>query len=253
MKFFQLSLLIIFFLNVDRISSLEMQSTAESSMTSTAQNFMDLFNVLLAPTKPTPAKTKAKAKKVKKAKKKVKKIKKKSKKDKKKTKKMKKKWDGTKLFKVGWLKISSKAFRNISKYPPIKIPNNRVHRILLNYHNFRINDRFHKGSKSIPNQKAFWFRLSGRILYYSNKKDEINVLDTLYVKNIKTVLSLSHYVKNANCFKIKDVRKTTYKLCAKTLPEKIGWVCKIKEMLGEPLEKVCGGKSGKKGKKSGKK
>jgi len=162
------------------------------------------------------------------------------------TKKLTKKrkyFDPKKIFKEGWLMISSKAFRNLDRYPHLRVPEeNRLHKILVNELNFRVNDRFKYGSSLIPDKLYFWFHLSGRMLYYSNKKVDINILDTLYIKNIKTVLSLSSYSSNANCFKITDTRSETYKLCARTLIEKIKWVCKIQEILGVPLEEACGGK-----------
>lgn len=145
------------------------------------------------------------------------------------------------LFKVGWLKVSSKIFRNTNKYPPIRIPGKRIHSILIDSNDFRLNDLYKEGSKSIPHHRDFWFRLSGRLLYYSNTKEDINVLDSIYIKNIKTVLSLSNYSKNANCFKIKDKRQQQFRICAHSIEDKVKWVCKIQEILILPKEIACGG------------
>ncbi len=148
MKYSQLSFLLIFLISFETIKSLNSQ--AESSLSLTSENIMDLFNAFFSPNA-----SKSETKQVKK-KEKILKKKSKTKTDKsrkkpkekrnKKLSKKRKNFDPNKIFKEGWLMISSKAFRNLNRYPQLKVPEERrSHRILINEQYFRVNDRFKYG------------------------------------------------------------------------------------------------------------
>ena len=235
----QMIISIFFFVTFQAINNSQLESS------SSALNFMDLFNFILTPTQITPPKSNYsnKLSKSKSSNKELTKLikKKKFKKKKDQIKIKKRKADPNTIYKFGWLKISSKVFTNLRRYPKIIIPGKKIHNIIVDTNYFRLNDEYSRYSKSIPHHRDFWFRLSGRLLYYSNRKEDINVLDSIYIKNIKSVLSISNYSKNTNCFKINDIRQQTFKICAHTIEEKVEWICKIKEILRKPKEVACGG------------
>jgi len=75
----------------------------------------------------------------------------------------------------------------------------------------------------------FWFRLNGLHLYYAQKKADINILDSIAVRNI---LNTHDRNRNSRCFRILDREKHRWKLCAQTKIVLFKWKCEIKKMLG---------------------
>ena len=159
--------------------------------------------------------------------------------------------DANKIYIEGWLSISSSVFKNTRVYPPIRFSDGSEITIKINHKNFRINSLYEKTDKQgPPSETSFWFRVSGRHLYYSLKNDEVNVLDNIYISSIKSSFPLSSFSKNARCFYLKDIRNVKFVLCAQTIIERNKWICRIQENLGQPLDPICSGKKKKSSKKN---
>jgi carbonic anhydrase len=121
--------------------------------------------------------------------------------------------------------------------------------IKVNNKNFRVNPEFVKGVKAgAPGKTFFWFRLSGRHIFYSTNKKDINILDNVYVNKITHATPLDKFSKNAYCFMFKDVRRVKYKICTRAIIERNKWVCQLQKNLGQAEDPICKGK--KKGKKA---
>jgi len=139
------------------------------------------------------------------------------------------------IIRTGWLKISSKMFTQTNKFPPIILPNGKKIKIKINQSYFRLNQAYVKGTKNPnlpPKRKYFWFRLSGKHLYYSMTKNDINVLGDVPLKNIITSYASQDSKNENNCFKVVDREGRNWKLCAKSKVLRMKWICKIKEILG---------------------
>lgn len=164
------------------------------------------------------------------------------------------KLDHRKIYLEGWLSISSRSFRNYYLYPPIRFSDGREIVIDINSKYFRKNSLYDKRDKTlVPGKYYFWFRLSGRHVYYSLKKDDINILDNIYISHISYALALDSFSKNAKCFYIKDNRNIKYVMCAQTLQLRNLWICQIQRNLGQPEDPLCKGiKKKPKGKKPAK-
>ena len=170
---------------------------------------------------------------------------KKDKKKKKKTKiikiKRKKFSDPIKVLMNGWLKVSTTMFRNTARFPPIVLPNGKEIKIQVNRKYFRINQAYAPGkvSENLPrNKKYFWFRLSGKNLYYSMTKSDINVLGVVTIKNVADSYPSTQFVEEKNCFKVLDRESRNWTLCAESQELRNKWICAIKSMLGLP-DKTC--------------
>jgi carbonic anhydrase len=145
--------------------------------------------------------------------------------------------DPIKIIKNGWLKISSPNFLHTGKFPLLNLPNDSHIQIKTTKNYFRINEAFNPMKKGNfpPGKLYFWFRLSGKHFYYSQKKDDINVLGSIYMKNIKN----AKIPVEINCFRIIDKANRNWKLCADTEAKRNKWVCLIKSVLGYPEDATC--------------
>ena len=161
--------------------------------------------------------------------------KKKKVKTKKKIIKRKKFKDPVKVFYKGWLQVSSPMFRHTGRFPPMLLPNGRTVTIKTNKNFFRINTDYNKNNKSkdYPAGKLFfWMRLSGKNIYYSSNRKDINILGNIAVKNVFDAYRHDKTSKNPLCFRIYDREDRRWKLCANSISDRNKWVCKIKEVLG---------------------
>lgn len=152
------------------------------------------------------------------------------------------KLDANKIYADGWLSISSSVFKNTRIYPPIRNTDGSESVISVNSKNFRINSQWQKGKKgkgSSPGKTFFWFRLSGRHIYYSNNPRDINVLDNIYVSKIIFAMPLDLKKKQAPCFYFKDSRKIKFKVCAPNVAERNKWICLLQKNLGQPQDPLC--------------
>ena len=160
--------------------------------------------------------------------------------------KRKKYADPIKILKDGWLKVSSSMFKHTGRFPPIVLPNGKEIKIVVDKQYFRINQIYSPGRVSPsfpPSKKYFWFRLSGKNLYYSMTRDDMNVLGVVTVKNIIDSFPATDMRSEKNCFRIKDRELRAWNLCAENIDQRNEWICKIKEMLGLSDKKLCSVKS----------
>jgi hypothetical protein len=118
--------------------------------------------------------------------------------------------------------ISSCEFLDRNIFPGIKIDKEKLLTIKTDINNFRINDSWNKSidnninKKEQPNNKFFYFRLSGLNLYYSNTKTDINILHIISVKSMHKILPPSLDVKTeyiTTCFELFDIQYEKYKIC----------------------------------------
>ena len=80
----------------------------------------------------------------------------------------------------------------------------------------------------------FWFRLSHSNLYYTRDNLEMIVLGAINIHNIEEIKSAAF--PQTWCFRISDVEKDNWILCAKEENEKKDWECAIKKVLGRECE-----------------
>jgi len=135
-----------------------------------------------------------------------------------------------------WFMVSSKGFLDPSRFPPIHIGHKKTLTIKTDANNFRINGAY--GNKQLkadlPNDKFFWFRLSGLNLYYSTTETDINILGAINVESIESVLvpmqdSSTEYI--TTCFTVKDTSRLDWKICGMKEPVVKQWFCQIKSFL----------------------
>ena len=137
------------------------------------------------------------------------------------------------LIKEDWLKISTPSFNNPNIFPPIFLTNGSVAKIQFDDRFFRINPVFNNSTQddNLPrNNTLFWFRLSGKSLYYADTKTDMNVLGAILTENLVDARPLSDYGNENTCFQIDDIEKNNWKLCANTTKRRNKWICKIKEI-----------------------
>ena len=106
----------------------------------------------------------------------------------------------------GWLRVSSNSFQDPDRYPGIPHPEGggedaqlKVQVIgpdgnataLQKSGSFRKNHKFSPGSKEIPFEDAYYFRLSGKNLYFTEGKDDMVVVGAISVKNLLEIASVS--------------------------------------------------------------
>jgi carbonic anhydrase len=158
----------------------------------------------------------------------------------KKKKTSKRKVDPKKMYLQDYLSISSSVFKNTRIYPPIVLPNGEENIIHVDRKNFRINSEYEKGNKKGgASKRFFWFRLSGRHIYYSSNSKDMNILDNIYVSKISHALPLGDFSKQAYCFYFKDIRRIKFKVCGTSVIQRNKWVCQLQYNLGQPLDPVC--------------
>ena len=140
--------------------------------------------------------------------------------------------------------VSTAAFLDRYRFPPVNIERNKFWTIKTDKNNFRINDSFKKTSNKDkqPNDKFFFFRLSGLNLYYTNTKSDLNILGAISVKSMEKILtpsfnSSTDYI--TTCFVLTDSERLKYKICGMKENTVKHWYCQIKSFLGEQDMDVC--------------
>ena len=142
--------------------------------------------------------------------------------------------DESRLILEDWLRISSPMFKNKQRFPPIAMPDGTFQEILVDQGFFRNNTAFNENNvdpSMPPGQFFFWFRLSGKNIYYSTTQTDINILGALSVINVEDATPLDDYSPEPTCFIIKDKELKNWKLCGDSIDIRNKWVCKIKEIL----------------------
>lgn len=144
--------------------------------------------------------------------------------------------------------VASKAFLDRNRFPPVHITRNKFWTIKTDLNHFRINDAYVKDKshfndkKKAPNDKFFYFRLSGLNLYYTNTNSDINILGAINVASIEQILAPSmdastEYI--TTCFVVNDIERQKYKMCAMEEKQAKHWYCQIKSFLGQQDINIC--------------
>lgn len=143
-----------------------------------------------------------------------------------------------------WFMVSSKAFRDPRKFPPITLKDNSQVRIEVDLKDFRINNAHGNPDMQdkLPSNKFFWFRLSGLNIYYSSTKSDINILGAIAIDSLSSIVSTgtdasTEYI--TTCFSVSDHARDEWKICG--LDEVIvkNWYCQIKSFLKEEDLVLC--------------
>jgi carbonic anhydrase len=140
----------------------------------------------------------------------------------------------------GELFISSAAFRNRERFPPVMLPNGTVAEIEVDSDMYRVNGQ---GCENSNCKLNFWFRLAPQLhLYYAATEKDLNVLGAISIKNMVRVGDpLSPTITQcgeAYCFEIEDTVDSNWKLCAITWKRAMKWICAIKGAL-EIYDATC--------------
>lgn len=143
--------------------------------------------------------------------------------------------------------ISSKSFLDRNKYPPVQIARKKFVEVKTDINNFRINDSYEKNEEKHdkevnPDNKFFFFRLSGLNLYYANTKSDYNILGAIAVTSLERIQEPSmdatgEYI--TTCFNIHDAERNTYKMCAMKKDTARHWYCQILSFLGQSNFDMC--------------
>jgi carbonic anhydrase len=136
-----------------------------------------------------------------------------------------------------WFMISSATFKNTNKFPLVTLWSGQKLKIKTDKEYFRINDAFFNstGGDIGPNEKFFWFRLSGLNIYYSLTQSDMNILGAIAVTSIGNVASTGGSTSGGNqtyCFSVADSEATAWKICGLSEKTTSQWVCQIKKLLG---------------------
>lgn len=86
---------------------------------------------------------------------------------------------------------------------------------------------------TVPADNAFYFRISGLNLYYTETQKDMIVLGAISVENI---VSPSTSKLGTNCFRVRNKQNDHWDLCAKDDKENREWVCAISKAMGRPCE-----------------
>ena len=132
--------------------------------------------------------------------------------------------------------ISSNEFLKRDKYPSINLGAGKSLSIKTDVNNFRINGAYANKNleEKLPNNKFFYFRLSGLNIYYSTTKTDINILGSISIGNIEELMtpgqdSSTEYI--TSCFEIINNEKTKFKICGMKEETVKLWFCQIKSFL----------------------
>jgi len=140
----------------------------------------------------------------------------------------------------GWMTISSPAFANRNRYPQL-VTSDGVQAMIDLAKYERVNSNYASAkTQGAPLANAFWFKVRGGYIYYSSTKEDINVLDAIFVKEVKNnqeTAAISN--NNATCFEVLDYDNNSWKLCAQTKNAKLEWMCSLLKYLKEPLDYLC--------------
>jgi carbonic anhydrase len=135
----------------------------------------------------------------------------------------------------GWLKISSPEFKNKNKFPPLEV-DGKIFKVMSDNRNFRINYNFDEKKKSndLPQSNIdFYFRLVKNLIYYTESKNDVNILQSIDVISVKPKsIFLPGQESESLCFSVKDSENIEWDLCGQDKKTRDDWLCKLRTILG---------------------
>ena len=147
-----------------------------------------------------------------------------------------------------WWSISSPDFKNHERHPPVLLTNGTAIEIQVDSEFNRFNPAFYcpKETNKPPTNLDFWFRLNNNNLFYSSTKTDMNILGNVewmkvinIVEVIKKTVNEQGDEESKFCFKINDESNMGWELCTTNSFLQIHWVCRIKGILGMPIDEHC--------------
>lgn len=144
-----------------------------------------------------------------------------------------------------WFMISSKIFLNQQIFPDIININQPKMRIQIDSNEFRINGAYGNTllKENLPNNKFFYFRLSGLNLFYSSTDTDINILGSIHIDSVSSVLYQEKQDASTEflttCFKVIDDKHNEYKICGMKEEVVKYWYCQLKSFLLQADSVYC--------------
>ena len=133
-----------------------------------------------------------------------------------------------------WMTISSASFANKDRYPDLYLPNRNLVQVNQGEGQRRLNENYGEALKSgAKNQYEFYTKMKSKYIFYFNKKEDLNILDSIYVSNVQDLND------SENCFKIESQTKESYVLCGRDHTVKLRWLCSIQSLFKYPLTPEC--------------
>jgi carbonic anhydrase len=139
------------------------------------------------------------------------------------------------------MSISSSAFTDETRYPPIVMTDGTEQKIKLRMDQ-RINENFAAAqADGASSDEAFWFVMKGHYIYYFSSKKDINVLDSIYVNSFQN--NRKHFSQYSgvddSCIDVIDKMDSSYTLCFKSREIKLSWICSMEKLFDQKLEIEC--------------
>ena len=131
-----------------------------------------------------------------------------------------------------WLKISSKIFKNPALHPEINYDGENYVSVKADFADFRLNDAYKKNESpeiEPKEERDFWFRLRKNNIYYSNTKDDLNILGEMRFEEMDEVTSIEVTTNN----------NEEWKMCSNEQKIRNTWVCSIQSAAKKPLSGFC--------------
>lgn len=132
----------------------------------------------------------------------------------------------------GWLSISSSAFGDLNRFPPIILTNGQESSIQVDENSFRKNELYVQNSTdpaSPPEQTNFWFRLKDNLIFYSSNPVDINIMGSFTIDDI-----LEDQDDTKFCMIFIDKEKIKWRLCSADNQLRHVFICAVKKLLKKP-------------------
>lgn len=146
-------------------------------------------------------------------------------------------------FLSNWLKISSKQFKNPKSHPEINSWNDERIKINSDFADFRLNDAYKRNESpqiEPKEERDFWFRLRNEQIYYSNTKDDLNILGEMRFSLMMEITSMDKG-EDGFCFTVTDSSSFNeeWRLCSNEEKIRNTWVCALQKVTEKPLADYC--------------
>ena len=142
----------------------------------------------------------------------------------------------------GWWTVSSREFKDYRNYPPLTLVNGTIIEIQADEKNMRYNYAANcTDDAKPPSPFSFWFRMNDINLYYSATKTDVNILGEIQWDEAVDVVELDKTVNGVKnyCFQTNDKANKNWILCNTNVLLRNRWLCRIKLLLGMPVDDKC--------------
>lgn len=141
----------------------------------------------------------------------------------------------------GWMSIKGEAFKHKEDFPSIEyLDKGKDMNIILNHTGERLNHQIYSKdpTKRPPSSLLFWFRIhnNAEFLYYSSLKTDVNIIQTIYIKDAKNATPDSD---DTECFFVTDPKDNEWEICAENPKLKMEFICIIQREKGILMSNRC--------------